>query len=304
VAARAGASGAATAGDNVQDFDEVGDRVEALLDRLHHEGGVRVGRMSEELVRLLVGYYGAGLERVVELVSTEHPELLLRLSQDPLVESQLILHGLHPVGVDERIERALDEVRPYLGSHAGGVAYLGVDDEGVAHLRLDGSCNGCPSSTVTVRLTIEEALLAAAPEVVSINVDGAAATPEKLLQIGLRPGLESTAPAPDQPRWLHPSARDLPGPGQRALVLLDGRPVLVCRLAETYYAYTDCCPLCGGSLADATLDGQVITCVSCRGRYDVRLAGQAADGSGRRLEPLPLLDDVSGIRIALLPAAV
>jgi Fe-S cluster biogenesis protein NfuA/nitrite reductase/ring-hydroxylating ferredoxin subunit len=283
---------------------DVGEEVEALLDRLHHEGGIRIGRMAEELVRLLVGYYGAGLERVVELVGAERPDLVVAMAQDPLVESQLILHGLHPVGVDERIERALDEVRPYLGSHAGGVAYLGVDDDGVAHLRLDGSCNGCPSSTVTVRLTIEEALLAAAPEVVSIEVDGAAQTPERLLQIGLRPGLESTAPAPAEPRWLHPSARDLPGPGRSAEVMLDGRPVLICRLGETYYAYTDSCPSCGGSLGDARLAGDVLTCAACAGRYDVRLAGRAADGSGRRLEPLPLLDDVSGIRVALLPEAV
>src|SRR3712207_5798574 len=48
---------------------------------------------------------------------------------------------LHPLDADARIQRALDRVRPYLGSKAGGVEYLGVDDNGVVRLRLEGSCN-------------------------------------------------------------------------------------------------------------------------------------------------------------------
>ena len=83
-----------------------------------------------------------------------------------------MLHGLHPLDVDARIEAALDRVRPYLGSHAGGVSFLGVDQDDVARLRLSGSCDGCASSTVTVSLTIEEAVRAAAPELTGIVVDG------------------------------------------------------------------------------------------------------------------------------------
>ena len=112
---------------------------------------------------------------------------MARLTADPLVESLLLLHGLHPLDVDARIQRALDQVRPYLGSHAGGVEYLGVSD-GVARLRLEGCCHGCPSSTVTVRLAIEGAVQDAAPEVTEVAVEGMTAPPEpKLLQIGPRP---------------------------------------------------------------------------------------------------------------------
>ena len=94
-----------------------------------------------------------------------------RLTADPLVEGLLLLHGLHPLDVDTRIQRALDQVRPYLGSHAGGVQYLGVTD-GIARLRLEGSCHGCPSSTVTVRLAIEGAVQDAAPEVTEVRRGG------------------------------------------------------------------------------------------------------------------------------------
>jgi Fe-S cluster biogenesis protein NfuA/nitrite reductase/ring-hydroxylating ferredoxin subunit len=290
---------------------DVGDRVEGLLAQLRRQGGEHAAETGEELVRLLVEYYGAGLERVVEIVAAEDGQLVERLADDPLVESQLILHGLHPVGVDDRIERALDGVRPYLGSHAGGVAYLGLDDEGVAHLRLDGSCNGCPSSTVTVKLTIEEALLGTVPEVARVEVDGKAEPAKAMLQIGMRSGAAqlATVPPPNAAVWLHPSALELPADGFAGPVHLDGRAVLMCRLGETYFAYSDSCPSCGGSLlGDAgerqVLEGDVLGCGSCGAQYDVRLAGRAADRSGRRLNPLPLLDDTSGIRVALLPEAV
>ena len=59
---------------------------------------------------------------------------------------------------------ALDEVRPYLASHGGDVELLGVED-GVVRLRLEGSCNGCPSSAMTLKLAIEEAIARAAPDV-------------------------------------------------------------------------------------------------------------------------------------------
>src|SRR5262249_8168482 len=121
-----------------------------------------------------VGLYGDGLARVTAILAA-HGEagdgMLAALTEDPLVASLLVLHDLHPLSTDERISRALDQVRPYLGSHAGGVQYLGVRD-GVARLRLEGSCHGCPSSTVTVRLAIETAVRDAAPEVTEVEVEG------------------------------------------------------------------------------------------------------------------------------------
>jgi Fe-S cluster biogenesis protein NfuA/nitrite reductase/ring-hydroxylating ferredoxin subunit len=289
--------------------DDVGSRVEALLAQLQRQGGQVAADTGEDLVRELVAFYGEGLARIVGILAEDSPETLGALTADRLVESQLILHGLHPLSADERIERALDEVRPYLGSHAGGVDYLGIDDTGVAHLRLDGSCSGCPSSTVTVKLTITDAVLGAAPELVGIEVEGQTASPEKLLQIGRRPGTDTpvttSVPAPP-PVWLHPSARDLPAEGFAALADLEGRTVLMARLGGIYYAYEQRCPSCELSLTGepTALDGDVLTCASCGVRYDARLAGRAIDRPRLHLDPLPLLDDVSGIRIALIPAAV
>ncbi|GAB3874422.1 hypothetical protein GCM10029964_016360 [Kibdelosporangium lantanae] len=145
----------------------VGDRIEQLL------SGLRPGRdkeTAEELVRLLVSMYGSGLTRIMALA--EGSPLVEAFVEDPLVESLLLLHDLHPVDVDTRIQRALDQVRPYLGSHAGGVDYLGVSSDGVAQLRLAGNCHGCPSSTLTVKMAIEGAIMDAAPEISGVSVAG------------------------------------------------------------------------------------------------------------------------------------
>lgn len=266
--------------------DDVGQRVEALLGSLNDESAVAI---AEQIIQALVDYYGGGLARVVDIVG---PETVHELARDPLVESQLILHGLHPLTVDERIEQALDRIRPYLGSHAGGVAFEGVDAVGVARLTLSGSCHGCPSSTATVQATIESAVLAAAPEVDRVEVAGQ--VEPTLLQIGRRPGLAA-------PVWQHPAAPSLPIDGQVNHIRLDGRPVLLARISGTLYAYTGSCPRCAGGLTDATLSGEVLTCRDCAARYDLRLAGKAVDGSGAHLDPMPLLDDASGVRIALQP---
>jgi len=150
------------------DARQVGARVEELLGVLQSEGGEATARAAEELVRLLLGLYGEGLGHIMAALRAEGEAgaaVLDRLLADPLVESLLLLHDLHPLDVDARIQRALDQVRPYLGSHAGGVQYLGVTEDGVARLRLEGSCHGCPSSTVTVQLALKGAVEDAAPEV-------------------------------------------------------------------------------------------------------------------------------------------
>jgi Fe-S cluster biogenesis protein NfuA len=155
--------------------DEVGRtgaRIEELLGELRSSADPEAAERAEELVGLLVRLYGAGLVRVVELATADGGACMDRLTGDPLVASLLVLHDLHPVPAEERIHAALEGVRPYLGSHAGGVEYLGLDEDGVVHLRLQGTCDGCPSSVVTVKTAIERAILEKAPEVVAVEVEG------------------------------------------------------------------------------------------------------------------------------------
>ena len=153
-----------------------GERIDALLDACG-AGGVVARERAEELVRLTADLYGAGIERILEIVYDAgrlDDDVLAALAEDDLVASLLLVHGLHPYDVGMRVEQALESVRPYLGSHGGDVELLDVSDEGVVRLRLLGSCDGCPSSSVTLKLAVEGAIEAAAPEVTAIEVEEAA----------------------------------------------------------------------------------------------------------------------------------
>ena len=288
---------------------QAGERIEELLASLRSRGGAAADT-AEELVRLLVGMYGDGLAAIMAALAEEGEPgraIIDRLTADPLVEGLLLLHGLHPLDVDARIQRALDQVRPYLGSHAGGVQYLGVTD-GVARLRLEGSCHGCPSSTVTVRLAIEGAVQDAAPEVTEVVVEGMIAPPEpKLLQIGARPdGVPGAGPPASTGgtgggEWV--MLPDIGPPSSRPVTATAaGLAVLICSVRGTLYAYRDQCASCGSSLGGGTLNREVLTC-TCGSRYDVCRAGGGLDGLAAHLDPLPLLTDSQGVRVAV-PAAV
>jgi Fe-S cluster biogenesis protein NfuA len=179
---------------------DVGTRVEEILAELR--GGLDpagVVERAEELVRLLMELYGAGLERMVSVAGAvpDGDAVVRRLADDPLIKSLLVLHDLHPVPLEERVRGALDKVRPFLGVNAGGVTFGGVDDEGVVHLQMEGSCQGCPSSAVTAKLAIERAIVEAAPEVTGVAVEEVSAGPQNgpvRVEIGRRPSDRNEVP--------------------------------------------------------------------------------------------------------------
>jgi Fe-S cluster biogenesis protein NfuA/nitrite reductase/ring-hydroxylating ferredoxin subunit len=284
-----------------------GARVEELLDGLR-SGPPGVAQAAEELVSLLVSLYGNGLAAIVEVLGQQGEAgaaALAAMADDPRVEGLLLLHDLHPLDVDARIQQALDRVRPYLGSHAGGVQYLGVTD-GVARLRLEGSCDGCPSSTVTVELAIRGAVEDAAPEVIEVVVEGVAApgpAEPALLQIGRRPADAGPDGAADQGGgWI--TLPDMGPPSSRPVsASAGGAAVLVCSVRGTLYAYLDACAACGSSMALGQLNREELTCPACGALYNVRLAGKGIADPALHLDPLPLLADSRGVRVALPEAA-
>jgi Fe-S cluster biogenesis protein NfuA/nitrite reductase/ring-hydroxylating ferredoxin subunit len=213
-----------------------------------------------------------------------------RLVEDERAATLLALHGLHPKDTQTRVVEALDQVRPYLGSHAGGVELVGVDSEGVVHLRLEGSCDGCPSSTMTVKLAIERAIEEAAPEVTAVEVENLTREKEpQLLQI-----------QPLRREWEVVDGLEGLEPGRLTAVEVAGAGVVVCSVGGELYAYRDRCPACGTGLAGrAALDAGVLACGSCGQRFDVQLAGRGVDQPELHLVPLPLLAGDGRVRLAV-----
>jgi Fe-S cluster biogenesis protein NfuA len=68
----------------------------------------------------------------------------------------------------ERVDQALDSIRPYIHSHAGDVNIVDVSDQGVVRLQMVGTCHGCAMSMLTLRLGIERILMEKVPEVTEV----------------------------------------------------------------------------------------------------------------------------------------
>lgn len=148
------------------DVQATGERVEALLDRL--AGDAETVEVAEGLVRELVGMYGAALQRVLDLAhdrAADPDELLEALSRDQLVAGLLALHDLHPVPPEERIEAALDGLRPTLAVEGGDLTLVGLD-AGVARVRIQARV-----IPPMMRETVVSTVRAAAPELESVEVD-------------------------------------------------------------------------------------------------------------------------------------
>lgn len=296
---------------SLETLSETGERIEGLLGALATHGPVAQQR-AEDLVALVTNLYGAGLERILDVLHEAgrlDDQALDALAADELVAGLLLVHGLHPHDVTSRVSAALDSVRPYLGSHGGDVELLGVEPDGVVRLRLLGSCDSCPSSSVTLQLAVEGAIQAAAPEVTAIEVDarsGAKPGQGGVFSIdSLRVRLDGSDGAAG---WVAMPDLDALGPGEIGGYATDEVALVACRLGDDVFAYRDHCPGCGETLAGATLQrplgapaiSLILACPHCPTRYDVRGAGAALD-SDLHLEPLPVLrrDGVLSIAVPM-----
>jgi Fe-S cluster biogenesis protein NfuA/nitrite reductase/ring-hydroxylating ferredoxin subunit len=284
----------------MEDRELIG-RVDGLLAELEALSDAAARGVALETVQAVLELYGAGLGRIVAGVGRS---TTAELAGDELVEHLLLLHGLHPVSVEQRVRAALDGVRPYLGSHGGGVDLLGVSD-GVAMVRLQGSCEGCPASAMTLKLAIEDAVLKAVPDVERVEADTSQDSPGST---GDGPLLQIEVVRASEPDGAWAQAGALPQLAGGGLLLKEivGEPVLFLRLPDgTPYAYRPDCPGCGeplaaGTLQSAGLVGAELQCAGCQHSYDVVRAGRCVDTPDLHLEPVPLLVDESGlVRVAL-----
>jgi Fe-S cluster biogenesis protein NfuA/nitrite reductase/ring-hydroxylating ferredoxin subunit len=267
-------------------------RIEELLDEVEQLADPAARETALELVQALLDLYGEGLARVVEHADDG---LVANLADDELVGHLLVLHGLHPVSLEARVRGALEQVRPYLESHGGDVELLGVED-GVARLALQGSCSGCPSSTATLKLAIEDAVHKAAPDVERIEAEGAVEQAPALLQLGVSEALRGS--------WTTAGGVEELVVGSPVLREVAGEAVLFLGVDGGAYAYRPTCPSCGGSLEGGTLRGAELACAGCDDRYDVRRAGRSLDAPDLHLDPVPLLMDAGVVKVALEAPAV
>jgi hypothetical protein len=160
------------------DVNRAVQRIDALLGEFDPQSRGK----AEELVRVLMEVYGAGLGRILDLLDEagESSQAVLEsLVRDKLVASLMLIHGLHPVDAETRIQEALAPIERRLNGVQ--LVFEGVQG-GIARIRI--SSNGSGAVPPGLAGAIEGAVAAAAPDLDGVNIEA----PAKLVQIGLAPG--------------------------------------------------------------------------------------------------------------------
>lgn len=288
----------------IQRVEELTAQVEQLPDPVAR-------RTAEDLVSAVIDMYGRGLERIVEVLDEDESagEIKQQIADDGIVASLMLIHDLYPVPVEERVAEALDNVRPYMESHGGNVELVSLE-QGVARIRLEGSCDGCPASSSTLELAIKTALEETAPDLLGIEVEGieqdllnpvvVTGTPLPMAEQNGTPS--ATTPAPTGTSGWHELNGEVDRLGEDQLTRIEvrGTPIVVARVEGSLLAYLDVCPSCEASIAGAELDEGMLTCPSCNRRYFLPRAGRSLDDEKLHLGPVPLLASNSeGVRVAL-----
>ena len=288
----------------IQRVEELTAQVEQLPDPVAR-------RTAQDLVSAVIDMYGQGLERIVEVLDEDESagEIKQQIADDGIVASLMLIHDLYPVPVEDRVAEALDNVRPYMESHGGNVELVSLE-EGVARIRLEGSCDGCPASSSTLELAIKTALEETAPDLLGIELEGieqdllnpvvVTGTPLPMAEQNGTPS--ATTPAPTGTSGWHELNGEVDGLGEDQLTRIEvrGTPIVVARVEGSLLAYLDVCPSCEASIAGAELDEGMLTCPSCDRRYFLPRAGRSLDDEKLHLGPVPLLaSDSEGVRVAL-----
>lgn len=239
---------------------------------------------AEELKAALEEIHRAGLVTIVTRMRADDAArpLLFDLVDDPVVRMLLTLHGIIRPDPVTLAERALAAVRPQLHSHGGDVTLDRVAD-GVAFVRLEGACNGCSMSSVTLRELVESALLQAVPAISAVEVLPNEPTPTiiPIESVSFR-----RAADPESEGWVRVARADAVPVGE---VSVHGSDVLVVNVDQRLSAYRNECAHEALPLDNAVLDvsAGTLTCPWHGFCYDAS-SGECLSAPGVQLEQLPL----------------
>lgn len=140
-------------------------RIEELVQRIESLQDAGAREAALELAREILEFHRAAFERTIEVlheVEGNGPAILDALTREPKVSSVLVLHDLHPLDLETRVRRALEDSS--LGV-CGTKAELVSTEDGVVRVRVQGGMT---------KQVLEVALWEAAPDAAAIVVEGAA----------------------------------------------------------------------------------------------------------------------------------
>lgn len=139
------------------------DSIESLVRKVQSLPDAGARDTALELVQNIMDLHAAGLERILQILSSAEAggPLLETIAGDALVSSLLLLHDLHPLDMETRVRRALE--RKEFQSRGASADLVGIRD-GIIIVRIEGG--------PALKTAVEQAVVEAAPDAVSVVVEG------------------------------------------------------------------------------------------------------------------------------------
>jgi len=157
-----------------KEFQVKVQRIGELVGELEKIPDAEARISAKALVQLLLDLHAAGLERVMEIVAKNGDSgqrAIDDLGRDSLVSSLLVLYGLHPLDLEDRVVQAVEKLQPRVRKGGGELELLGIEG-GLVRLHLQVVGHACGSTGKTLKTMVEDALYEAAPDVGKLLIEG------------------------------------------------------------------------------------------------------------------------------------
>ncbi|MBI3343893.1 MAG: NifU family protein [Gammaproteobacteria bacterium] len=203
------------------------------------------------------------LKRLIRALKDD-PAAGVRLREalgDQVVYGVLLFHGLVREPLEVRVQKALDEVRPFMHQHGGDVELVAVRPLDTVEVRLVGACHGCPASSQTLTEGVERAIRQHCPEILHIHQVSKGRTETKPAGNGVAT-LHFVSPFALRTRdgWIDAARLDEIPDGSILERELKGRSLLLYRQGTQVSCMDNRCAHLGMALEMGEIVDGVITC--------------------------------------------
>ena len=215
------------------------------------------------------------LTRLIRSVKQEAMGALRHAAQDEVVYGLLRYHDLVKApSLQQRLQQALDEVRPDLQGHQGDIELVSIRLPDTVEVRLVGACSHCPASQLTLSEAVETAIKRHCPEI------------QHVVEVAYKPVALSAEEQPD-PDWsLVTSLAEIPEQGVLDLKL-EGHKLLLSRQGETVQCFHNACSHLGVPIDGGECEAGVLTCPYHGFRYELS-TGNCLTAPAVPLRPYPV----------------
>jgi len=146
------------------------ESIETVIRQIEAAGDPNVRTAARELVQLVMEMHGAGLERILEILRSNGEagqNVLGSMGRDEMVSSLLVLYGLHPLSIEERVSQAIEKTNRQIRSRSATVELVSMED-GAVRLNLKANGHG-----PALKEIVEAGIFEVAPDITSLIIDGA-----------------------------------------------------------------------------------------------------------------------------------